>query len=156
MIDLEGRTVRIDFNAIGDITERSRLPPDAFEALAIARAASDSNASDRESGAGWRYALNSPPIYRSPNPARRSAYVLPTYDGDRPADLTDSHIAAAHTWVSEYRNRWRSPDQRALVFREAIYDRGRGDGYAASVRASHRAVHEALAGEPTTWCEWCR
>lgn len=82
--------------------------------------------------------------------------VLPVHDGNRPPELTDAAIAEADTWEPEYRLRCRMPDQRALVWRECIYDRGRGDGYAASVRETHPAVHKALVGKSPDECRWCK
>jgi hypothetical protein len=79
--------------------------------------------------------------------ARARPHVLSLYGGDRPADLTDEDIREAGMWNPEYRNRSRLPDQRALVHREYYLDRGRGDGYAVGVRATHFDVHRALAGE---------
>lgn len=83
------------------------------------------------------------------------SWSLPIDDGDRPDGLSDSEIAEAGTWNPEYRHRSRSPDGAALVRREWHHDRGRGDGYAASVRLTHRAVHRALTGEDTRGCKWC-
>lgn len=154
-LDLDGRTVRVNPDAFSDLIEKSGLAPDAFEALVVAGAMSESNASDRETGAVWRYALNSPPIYRSPNPARRSAYVLPTYDGDRPAlgPRPRPHGLFAH-------HNDELDLELALVRREELKAMQYGDprffpGASVVIRRSHRAVHEALAGEPTPWCEWC-
>ena len=84
-----------------------------------------------------------------------SRHVLPVYDGDRPADLSDHEIAEAWTWEPEYRLALRDSIGRVLVWREWIYDRGRGDGHASGVRETHREVHEALAGESTCGCKWC-
>ena len=85
-----------------------------------------------------------------------SRWVLPVRDGDRPAGLTDEQIGNAATYAPEYRNRCRTVDQRALVLRDAILDRGRADGYAAGVRETHHAVHQALAGDNTSGCKWCK
>lgn len=92
---------------------------------------------------------------------RRRSFVELFSDGNRPADLTDSKIDDAATWVPEHRHRCRTRDGKALVWREMTHDRGRGDGYAASVRETHRDVHRALSGGETTGptikgCPWCK
>lgn len=161
------RTVDYGFGAFGGWD--TVMPIDSFEALAAASLASEANRFDsavrwdevlpwwaepRRCTVRWARALDQRHEHCDwVEPTER--HVLPVYDGDRPADLTDKMLADARSWEPEYRNRCRTRDQRALVFREAIHDRGRGDGYAASVRETHRAVHEALAGESTKGCKWC-
>lgn len=83
-------------------------------------------------------------------------HVLPVYDGDRPEDLTDDEIRKAALLESEYRVRYQYTDSYPFSRREQILDRGRGDGYAAGVYETHRLIHEALAGEPTSRCKWCQ
>jgi len=90
----------------------------------------------------------------------RRSFVEAFSDGDRPADLTDSKIDDAATWLPEHRHRCRTRDGKALVWREMMHDRGRGDGYAASVRETHPTVHRALSDDETTGptirgCKWC-
>lgn len=142
------------------------LTAEANEALRLAEEMSQANRTDtpmdrrgRYRSMPWLVAIAS--ILRSygygPFDADASGrWQLPVYDGDRPADLTDEQIGNAATYAPEYRNRCRTNDQFATLVREAILDRGRGDGYAAGVRATHREVHEALAGEPCPTCQWCR
>ena len=74
-------------------------------------------------------------------------FVLPVYDGDRPKDLSDGDIEIMDGISNEYRNRWSTEEGSALQRRDRHLDRGRGDGYAAGVRDTHRRVHEALLGE---------
>lgn len=85
-----------------------------------------------------------------------AAVPPPVYGGDRPASLADREIAYADARAFEYRNSMRTPDAAALVMRDWVFDRGRGDGYAVGVRETHRAVHEALAGEPCPTCQRCK
>lgn len=87
--------------------------------------------------------------------ARRAA-VAERSDGDSPASLDGTDSVS----LPEYRNWYREPDRRALTMREWCLDRGRGDGYAAGVRYTHREVHRALAGDETdggtiAGCRFC-
>lgn len=91
---------------------------------------------------------------------RRRSFVESPSDGDRPADLTDKEIADAGSWEPEYRHRCRTREGRALVWREAIYDRGRGGGHSLAVRETHAVVHRTLSDDATTGptirgCKWC-
>lgn len=87
-------------------------------------------------------------------------WVMTVRDGDRPTSLSDHEIAEAWTWEPEYRLARHDSIGRVLVWREWLYDRGRGDGYASGVRETHREVHEVLVSESTTAginakCKWC-
>ncbi len=76
-------------------------------------------------------------------------HVLPVYDGDRPAGLTDKAIEAemlAPRFLMQgdhlgSRLSWRAA-LRAIRAPRAIRD-------------THRDVHRALADDDTSWCVWC-
>lgn len=147
----------------------SSMPEDGREALDAIEAMSQLNRADmpenRPTGEPmppWMRALErlTKPYPMMDARPRRSFIESPS-DGDRPADLTDKEIADAATWGPEYRNRCRTREGRALVWREMIYDRGRGGGHSLAVRETHSAVHRTLSDDATTGptiggCPWCK
>jgi hypothetical protein len=114
-------------------------------ALLAADAASQANASHRLPVAAWRVALDQ--LTAGSTIAGR--YVLPVYDGDRPAPAYPS------------RNWARYPILDALG--EALKSRwleweyfDHHESNAERTRKTHRAIHEALADEDTSGCKWCQ
>lgn len=89
-------------------------------------------------------------------------WLLPTYDGDRPADLTDDEYArltypGRSQRLETHDAIWDALLARCDVRCDAVLypSRGIGGGFGTVVRLTHRAVHRALVGKDTRGCKWC-
>lgn len=153
-----------------ELSARS-LPQDAADALDAIRRMSEENRADTpmERSTAGRYP--SPPWlvalvrllrgaeWGTSDAEVSSRWVLPVYDGDRPAGLTDGDIAYLSTGPARaytmHSTLWDALHARGV--RMPISDR---DLKQVIVRATHRALHCALAGIATTGgliegCQWC-
>lgn len=102
------------------------------------------------------HALTRPPTERHGDQSR---FVKPLRVGSKPADLNYADVVDAkypeNRENRENRLSLRTPDGAALASRLWDKDPVFGLTPSALVRTTHRKVHEALAGDDTSWCKWC-
>jgi hypothetical protein len=161
------------------------LSLDARAALNVAHAMSRANDSERRFGAAWQRALRglTRPLWDAPDESTRGfawttassriiAERLFAQHGASPDEIARMEGRGVRSFVLKLSHgkraqkaaATRTQEQaitEALALREemnarvwtanAVYQ----SEISGAMRATHRAVHRAIVGESTAWCEWC-
>jgi len=149
-------------------------PLDARAALQQAQTTSRRNEASRWAGAAWRVALEelTREFAWGDGSSRAIATRLFAQHGASPEEIARMERRGARSFVLKLRHgkraqrtaATRTQEQaitEALALREemnarvwaanAVYQ----SELSGAMRATHRAVHRAIVGESTAWCEWC-